>query len=186
MEWKKIDGYENYSVSSEGQVRNDKTGRILKAYRMKNGYFRVDLRKKGEVKHFRVHRLVAQAFIENDSPLTKTQVNHINEDKSDNRACNLEWCSTEYNVNYGNRNKKISEAKKGKYTGENNPRCRKIILLNTGEVFDYIKQASEKYGVNSGHICNCCRGKRKSCGKHPVTGEKLVWQYYDEYLESLK
>lgn len=73
---------------------------------------------------------------------------------------------------------KMGRAKKGK----NNPQCKKVILLNTGEVFDYIGQASKKYKVTVPNICQCCKGKQKSAGKHPETGEKLVWMYMEDYL----
>ena len=96
-QWKKIEGYENYSVSTKGRVRNDKFNREVKTTE-NLGYLYVTLfpgRKK-----MRVHRLVATAFIPNPDNLP--YVNHKNEIKHDNRVDNLEWCTPEYNVNYGN------------------------------------------------------------------------------------
>ena len=75
---------------------------------------------------------------------------------------------------------KMSEIKKGKYKGENNPMAKTIILLNTKEIFTTIKEGAEKYNVSSGHISQCCNGKRKSAGK--LNGEKMIWMYYKDYL----
>jgi len=57
----------------------------------------------------------------------------------------------------------------------------KIICLNTNEIFNSMKDALIKYNMNSNHISTCCKGKRKSAGKHPITGEKLVWMYYEDW-----
>lgn len=65
--------------------------------------------------------------------------------------------------------------------GVNNPHIRKIICINTNQIFKYIKQASIKYNINNNSIVACCRGKRKSAGKHPITGEKMVWMYYEDW-----
>jgi len=100
-QWIKVKGYENYSVSPEGQVRNDKTGRILRPRRQTQGYVQVHLCRNGKVVQHLVHRLVAEAFLPN--PEQYPCVNHINEDKSDNRVENLEWCTKQYNNNYGTR-----------------------------------------------------------------------------------
>ena len=54
---------------------------------------------------------------------------------------------------------------------------KQVICLNTGEIFDSIADAGRKYNIGTGDICSCCRGKLKSAGKHPVTGEKMVWEY---------
>lgn len=102
--WKDIEGYDGaYQVSDLGRVRSKKYGdwRVLKPSRNTNGYLQVGLWKDGEKKEkkFRVHRLVAQAFIDNTDE-TKTLINHINEDKTDNRVSNLEWCDYRYNNTY--------------------------------------------------------------------------------------
>lgn len=76
--------------------------------------------------------------------------------------------------------KKMGESRSGK----NNPLARKVICITTNEMFDTLKEGAEKYNIKSvSHITNCCKRERKSCGKHPITGEKLVWMYYDEYLK---
>ena len=101
-EWRDIDGYDGmYQVSDIGRVRSLKYGkvRVLKPQKDNGGYLFVNLYRDRKMKHFLVHRLVAQAFIQNDDE-TKTQINHINEVKSENRVSNLEWCSAQYNMTY--------------------------------------------------------------------------------------
>lgn len=70
------------------------------------------------------------------------------------------------------------------FSGENNPACRAVYCYELDEYFWGAKEAEQKYGIGSSHISSCCRGSRKSCGKHPVTGEKLHWIYADEMNNS--
>lgn len=187
--WKKIDGYENYSVSSEGRVRNDKTGRILKIRSDKDGYELVDLRKNGR-KTFKVHRLVAQAFLPN--PEDKECVDHINCVRDDNRMKNLRWCSHHENNSNPLTRKRNSEAKKGEKhplfgcTGEKHPRSKAIIGINIENPSIIVEYASmgqaQKEGFDDSHICSCCNGNRRS-------HKGYYWCYKEEYikfLESLK
>ena len=73
--------------------------------------------------------------------------------------------------------KKHSEKAKGM----NNPRARAVYCIELDEYFWGATEAHEKYGININSICACCRGRRQSAGKHPVTGEKLHWVYADEW-----
>lgn len=109
--WKPVKGYEGlYEVSSFGRIRSVERNEILRGrhprpYTRKrkgslisprNGpYLNVNLCKKGSKRNYLVHRLVAEAFI--DNPKGLPEVNHINEDKHDNRYSNLEWCSSSEN-----------------------------------------------------------------------------------------
>lgn len=209
-EWKNIVGYEGkYQISSLGRVkslnyRNTGKEKILKQ-NINKGYKEISLFDGKTKKIYLVHRLVALHYISN--PNNYPCVNHKDEDKTNNTVSNLEYCTYKYNNNYGTRNCRISKNKKGKYAGENhyfygrhhteetkhkmskshknfknekNPRARKVICVNTREIFNYIKEVENKYNISSSSITQCCKNKRKSAGKHPVTGEKLVWKYYIE------
>ena len=101
-QWRDVEGYDGmYQVSDLGRVRSRKSGewKVMSASKNNSGYLIVQLSKDGKKKHFLVHRLVAQAFIPNDDE-SKTQINHRNEIKSDNRVSNLEYCTAQYNMNY--------------------------------------------------------------------------------------
>ena len=101
-EWKNVIGYEGlYEVSNKGNVRNVRRNTLLKLSKNRYGYIQVYLYKNGIRTVFRVHRLVAEAFIPNPDNLP--QINHKNEDKSNNCVENLEWCTAKYNNNYGHR-----------------------------------------------------------------------------------
>lgn len=108
--WLTIKGYEKYQISNLGNVRNYNTGRILKPAII-GGYLTVCLCENRKQKNFRVHKLVALNFIPN--PNNFNCINHKDENKLNNCVDNLEWCSIEYNNNYGTRNKRISEKMKG-------------------------------------------------------------------------
>lgn len=100
-EWKTCAIAPIYEVSNMGNLRNIKTGRSI-AVQMNTGYLRVDLRVDSKNhRFFRVHRLVATAFIMNDDPTNKTVVDHINGDKSDNRAVNLQYLTPQKNTEKG-------------------------------------------------------------------------------------
>lgn len=112
-QWRDVDGYDGvYQVSDLGRVRSKKYGdwRVMKSRKTNWGYLMVGLWKDGKQKKLYVHRLVASAFIENNNILND-QVNHRNEDKTDNRAENLEWCTASYNLSYNGLRKRRKQPK---------------------------------------------------------------------------
>ena len=100
--WRSIDGYDNYAVSSFGRVKNVKTGKILKARNDKYGYLRVNLYEYRVMKTHRIHKLVANAFI--DNPNNKQCVDHKNNDRTNNDISNLRFATYKEN----NQNSKLS------------------------------------------------------------------------------
>lgn len=145
-EWKQIEDFQ-YEVSNEGEIRNMKTGRLLKGSLDSSGYLQVELRKDGKRYIFSKHRLVAIAFVEGDKTLT---VDHINCDKTDNRAENLRFISREENARKAT--------------------SKRVQCIETGIIYNSVKEASEKTGVYFQNIQRVCRGERKTAGK-------LHWQY---------
>ena len=104
-EWKVIDGYNNnYSISNKGNIKNNKTERILKQTINRNGYNTFSLCANGKHKTVKIHRLTALAFIPN--PGNKPHVDHINNIKTDNNVNNLRWVTNSEN----HYNQKLSKA----------------------------------------------------------------------------
>lgn len=187
--WKEIKGYPNYMVSNMGRVKSlnyNHTGRekIMKPSVSKRGYLLICLHKNRKVKYFKVHRLVAQAFISN--PNNYPQVNHKDENKQNNCAQNLEWCDAKYNSNYGTRNKRVAEAKKGiKLSEETKNKISEAISKsvlqidkNTSEViaeFPSIKEVERQLGFSNTNISNCCNNK-----PHHNTAYGYKWKYKEE------
>lgn len=157
--WKDVVGYEGlFSVSNFGNIRNEKTGRVLKLYKNKRGYCLVSLyHKRNNRKTYRVHRLVAEAFIPN--PNNYPYINHKDENPSNNRVDNLEWCTPQYNATYGHAHEKHMKTildKYGKY------HLKKTVLQYTLDgvfvkEYDSITEASEESGIPMNNISACCR-----------------------------
>lgn len=171
--WKDVLGYEGlYQISSLGRVkriaRKDFAGHsvpeiILKNMITKDGYPTVDLVKNRKRKHANIHRLVAMNFI--DNPLNLRQVNHIDEDKSNNSVDNLEWCTPEYNVNYGTRTFRAFKNKR------NNPVVG--INLKTGlKIWFKNAELSKYYGFSPSCISQCINGKRNKHKGYTWVAEK--------------
>lgn len=96
--WKIIKGFPQYVVSNRGRVKNVSTGRILKPWIMDTGYAKIELWNNGDALRFRVHRLVAEAFISNLR--NKPTVNHIDGNPLNNASENLEWATVEENLKW--------------------------------------------------------------------------------------
>ena len=170
--WKDIAGYENlYQVSNLGRVKslgNDRTRKekILKPIKNRNGYLKVYLSKKGKQKAYYIHRLVAQAFVQNDS-LFNTDINHKDENPLNNNAENLEWCDRQHNINFGTRNERAAKS------NTNNPkRCKKVKCIETGLIYPSSREIQRQLGFFSSSITKCCKEKLKTVGG-------LHWKYAD-------
>lgn len=124
----------------------------------------VSLSKNGKEEHIGVHRIVAEAFIENDDPITKNVTNHINEDKTDNRVENLEWASQSYNMKYRSVVSRMNETRilRGSI---NSP--KKVAMCNMNgiiiAVYESISDAARRSGISSSGISYCCNGRYGSC-----------------------
>ena len=156
--WRDIKGYEGlYQVSNLGRVKNKRRNKLLKLQLQKDGYLRVGLYDKNlKWSCKKVHRLVAEAFISNPSNLE--YVNHKDEDKSNNDASNLEWCTRHYNNSYGTRGERISKTMLEKY--KKNPlshRHTPVRDLVTGEVFNSVKEAAQRYGLAGSSVSYIAR-----------------------------
>ena len=167
--WKDITGYEGlYKVSNLGRVKSLRNNIILKPGNS-SGYLRVNLCKNGKRKYATVHRLVAEAFIENENDLP--QVNHIDEVKTNNKVSNLEWCTAKYNSNYGTHIKRILKTRLIRNTKTAEKEVEQF-TKNGKFVNSYISisEAERQTQVCHNHISACCKGKRQTAGGY-------IWKY---------
>lgn len=145
--WKDV--CDGYKVSNYGRVlslakttiRGRKYDKILSASKKDNGYYTVSINGNNEY----VHRLVAKAFIDNSNNLN--EINHKDEDKSNNRVDNLEWCTKSYNVSYG-KSIKIKQI---------DPITKEVTIYNS------VSEAAIKNNISVSAIYNCLYGKSKTC-----------------------
>lgn len=140
-QWRKIAGYENYSVSNYGRVRNDNTNKVFEGKKQNTGYIDIVLCHNGVRKHFLVHRLVATAFVPN--PNNYPIVNHKDENKTNNNIGNLEWCDKSYNAKYGNATAKRIM---------NN--CKTVRVIIDGVEYNTMLDANRMLGVPYGALRN--------------------------------
>ena len=158
--WRPIEGSNGrYEVSDQARVRNTKTRMVLSQFPDRGGYMRVTLRMGGQGKSQSVHRLVAIAFVEN--PHGYTEVNHIDEDKTNNLPANLEWCTRLHNLTHGTARQRAAESKS----------IPVVQYLDGVKIarFDSIKEAAQLTGCDASHICQCCRKNPKRGHVHGFT-----------------
>lgn len=151
-----INGFPDYYITSCGKVWSFKSNKFLSLKKHKYGYLYIDLYNENERSRFYVHRLVAQAYIPN--PENKLQINHIDGNKKNNCVKNLEWNTPSENLqhayNIGLR------------------KTKKIKCVETGEIFNSIKEAAKFVNKSRRSINYCLSGDSKTCGG-------FHWCYYE-------
>ena len=147
-EWSPISDT-HYSVSSEGRIRNDETGRIKALDKTKDGYFKVDLYSEGKRESHRAHRLVAEAFIPN--PDRKPQINHIDGNKLNNNVENLEWVNNSENMMHAYQTGLATPHPTYGMLGKKNPnggvKGRAIICIETNTYYKNVASAERQLGI---------------------------------------
>lgn len=158
-----------YQVSNFGNVMSlnyRRTGRAeLVSPGKCGGYLRVNLCKNGKMKMFFVHRLVAETFLPNPNNLPC--VNHKDQTRTNNRVDNLEWCTYEYNINYGTRNERVAKA------NTNGKRSKKVLQFTLDGEFVREWESTrecERNGFDHSGVMKCCNGKQK-------THKGFRWEY---------
>lgn len=165
-----IQGYPRYMITPEGMVWSNFTDKYLQFNYSQTGYASVELFNHDGSKRLLVHRLVATAFIPN--PNNFPCVNHKDENRANNKASNLEWCTYRYNSNYGHcqerikKNRHVSPEKMRKFQHAGTlSRQRSVIDLDTGIVYPSAAAANKAIGKNV-RISSVCKGKRKTAAGH--------------------
>ena len=160
--WKPVAGtYGLLEVSSEGRVRsNMRDGRILKPSMDAKGYLRLHVTIKRKRYAFKVHRMVAEAFIFN--PDNKPQVNHIDGNKTNNAVSNLEWVTNKDNVRHAWKNGLCENVYRASLK-ENESRKRPVIAtkIDDGSVMEFGSIADAERSLGTRHITDVLKGKRK-------------------------
>lgn len=181
--WRPIAGFENaYVISDHGDIFSIRSNRLLSPIRQKSGYLRVNLSVNGVRSEYPVHRLVALTFISN--PQSKPTVNHINEIKADNRVENLEWATNAEQNIHGTRRVRASAntdwaarsakmdytaiALKHNYNEINKAQMKPVLQFTEDGFFiarhEGLSAAARNVKASPGQLCECLKGRRKSCG----------------------
>lgn len=153
----------------------NKNGRALKQFLNKCGYVVVQPCFNGKQKFCSFHRLVMSTLRLNEY-FDGAQVNHIDEDKTNNKLSNLEWLSHKDNINHGTHNERMAESLIGVFINRKDKSKPVIQLTKSGfKVAEYpsTKEAERQTGINCGSISSCCCGKRKFAGD-------CVWRYKEQ------
>jgi len=176
--WKDIKGYEGYyQISNKGRIHSlnrtitdkrgfkyKKKGKELKPHKGENGYIYISLKKNNFTKTFTIHRLVATYFTFN--PLRLPEVNHIDENKENNKADNLEWCTHKYNNSYGTKNSRAMQNRDSSYVSIQNKKrlSKKVFQYDFNNNLIRIwpsTQECQRNGFSQGCVAACCRGEYK-------------------------
>ena len=162
--WKDVVGFEgSYKVSNFGNVKSLRNKKIL-IPSINPGYKRITLCKNGKRENKVIHRIVAEAFL--DNPKNFLCVNHKDENKLNNCVENLEWCDIKYNTNYGTCIERRSK-------NNQKPVNQYDLNMNFIKRYESIKEASNgNYSLYT-HIGECCKGKHFSVGGY-------IWRYANE------
>ena len=150
MKWVNVKNLPLYEVSENGDIRNTKTGRILKTNINQRGYETVCLHNKGKQINARVHRIVADSFYDGDH--SGYDVNHIDGNKTNNAVNNLEWCTRKENIEHAYKTGLKAE-----------PYKVKVRIVETGEVYDSLVACGKAINADRCQIHRCLIGKEKSC-----------------------
>ena len=169
--WRPVKGFEGkYEVSDKGNVKSlnyNKTGRerMMRQQNDKDGYKRIGLFNGKRQVHIFVHRLVAEAFI--DNPNNYSEINHLDEDITNNSAENLEWCSHLYNMNYGTRTIRASSKQVNRHGSKAVEQYDEN--MNLVGTYPSTKEAMRQTGINNFGISASCK---KGCKCHG-----FYWRY---------
>lgn len=172
-EWKMIPGYEHYEASTFGRIRSIDhytvrkgdskatffAGCIMKVRMTQTGYYAVCVTKDGDQRPRKVHRMVAETWIENVDNLP--HINHKDENKLNNRVSNLEFCTPYYNVHYGTGIARCADANRKNYEGENRV-VQYDIFGNVVREWCTANEAERALGITD--IDNCISGRAWSSG----------------------
>ena len=173
-EWRDIEGYEGlYQISNKGRVKSLNYRMTRKEGILKpndtQGYLQIRLCKNKNHKHYYVHRLVADAFIPNSNNLP--EVNHKDEDKHNNCVDNLEWCTSQYNANYGTRNVRCGSK------GDKHFRAKKVYCFELDKEYACIRYAADDLNISTSSISDCCRhykGRKVINGYHFYFSDNIL------------
>ena len=160
-----------YKISNKGRVESlgaseghNSKKRILKGWKSQKGYLQVEFRnKENKRKTFAVHRLVAHMFL-SEEYFDGAEVNHKDENKENNNVNNLEWCTTEYNCNYGTRNKRHGETIKNENHYASIPVAQYDTQMNLIKIWSCSSEVERELGIWASNIRKCCNGERKTSG----------------------
>lgn len=164
VEWRVFSERPGYSSSTDGDIRNNKTGKQLTPTRLQQGYMQVTLCDETGHHKYPVHRIVAKTFLEN--PYEYSQVNHIDGDKSNNRVDNLEWCTPSENMKHAYRTglqKPIASQIEYSLARSAEVRRRPVRNVETGTCYSSIVDCAKAEGICSSAVSFHLAGKAKKC-----------------------